>query len=76
REWVNATFDNSPKNMGRKGSYVTLGPQWAQVASTPLPYFKSFLANGGIHVPAIIRYPAKVKAGQINSETLHVMDFV
>ncbi|MDF5871389.1 sulfatase-like hydrolase/transferase [Pseudomonas aeruginosa] len=26
RDWVDATFDNSPRNMGRKGSYVTLGP--------------------------------------------------
>lgn len=76
REWVDATFDNSPQNMGKKGSYVTLGPQWAQVASTPLPYFKSILSNGGIHVPAIIRYPTQIKAGQINSETIHVIDFV
>ena len=76
REWVDATFDNSPENMGKKGSYVTLGPQWAQVSSTPLPYFKSILSNGGIHVPAIIRYPNKIKAGQINSETIHVTDFV
>lgn len=76
REWVDATFDNSPENMGKKGSYVTLGPQWAQVASTPLPYFKSILSNGGIHVPAIIRYPNQIKAGQINSETIHVTDLV
>lgn len=76
REWVDTTFDNSPENMGKKGSYVTLGPQWAQVASTPLPYFKSILSNGGIHVPAVIRYPSKVKAGQIQRETLHVIDFV
>ncbi|MCS4533491.1 arylsulfatase [Neisseria montereyensis] len=76
RDWVDATFDNSLENMGRKGSYVTLGPQWAQVASTPLPYFKSILSEGGIHVPAVIRYPAKVKAGQIQRDTIHVMDFV
>lgn len=76
REWVDATFNNSPENMGKKGSYVTLGPQWAQVSSTPLPYFKSILSNGGIHVPAIIRYPNQVKSGQIQSETIHVMDFV
>lgn len=76
REWVDSTFDNSMANMGKKGSYVTLGPQWAQVASTPLPYFKSILSDGGIHVPAVIRYPGKIKAGQIQSETLHVIDFV
>ena len=76
REWVDTTFNNTFENMGKKGSYVTLGPQWAQVASTPLPYFKSMLSNGGIHVPAIMRYPSQIKAGQIQTETIHVMDFV
>ncbi|MFC2997690.1 arylsulfatase [Acinetobacter sichuanensis] len=76
REWVDTTFNNTFENMGKKGSYVTLGPQWAQVASTPLPYFKSMLSNGGIHVPAIMRYPSQIKAGQIQAETIHVMDFV
>ncbi len=76
REWVNANFDNSLENMGKKGSYVNLGPQWAQVASTPLPYFKSFVANGGIHVPAIVRYPKLVNAGKIKTDVIHVKDFV
>lgn len=47
REWVDVEHDNRLENMGRKGSYVTLGSQWAQVASTPLPYFKSLLSEGG-----------------------------
>ncbi|QEY26066.1 arylsulfatase [Neisseria zalophi] len=76
REWVDAEHDNSLENMGRKGSYVTLGPQWAQVASTPLPYFKSLLSEGGIHTPAIIRYPSKIKAGQIQRDMIHVIDFM
>ncbi|WP_445115344.1 arylsulfatase [Acinetobacter sp. WZC-1] len=76
REWVDQNFNNSLENMGKKGSYVTLGPQWAQVASTPLPYFKSLLANGGIHVPAIVRYPKLVKSGAVKSDLIHVKDFV
>ncbi|MFW1801368.1 arylsulfatase [Acinetobacter nematophilus] len=76
RDWVNANFDNSIENMGKKGSYVNLGPQWAQVASTPLPYFKSFVANGGIHVPAIVRFPKMVKQGAIKTDLVHVKDFV
>lgn len=73
-EWVNATFDNSEANMGRKGSYLLLGPQWGQVGSTPFPYFKGFTARGGINVPAIVRYPKSVPAGTINHEVIHVMD--
>ncbi|SDN09556.1 arylsulfatase [Pseudomonas jinjuensis] len=76
KDWVDQTFDNSPENMGRKGSYVTLGPKWAQVGATPFPYFKSFVAKGGIQVPAIIRYPQAVEGGQINRDVLHAMDFV
>ncbi|WP_449433425.1 arylsulfatase [Pseudomonas putida] len=76
KDWVDQTFDNSPENMGRKGSYVTLGPRWAQVSATPFPYFKSFTAKGGIQVPAIIRYPRAINAGEINRQTLHVTDFV
>ncbi len=76
REWVDQTFDNSLENMGKKGSYVTLGPQWAQVSSTPFPYFKGLLANGGIRVPAIARYPKLIPAGVIKSDLIHVQDFV
>lgn len=75
-EWVTQNYNNSFENMGKKGSYVTLGPQWAQVASTPLPYFKSLLSNGGFHVPAIIRYPKIVKAKSIRHDLIHVKDFV
>lgn len=74
--WVNSSFDNSLENMGRKGSYIALGPQWAQVAATPYPYTKGFLADGGIHVPAIMSYPKKIPAGIMKNENLHVMDFV
>ena len=76
QDWVDNNFDNSINNMGRKGSYVTLGPQWAQVSSTPLPYFKGLLNSGGIKVPAIARYPKLIQAGKIQHETLHVTDFV
>ena len=75
RKWVDETFDNSIENMGKTNSYVALGPQWAQVASTPYPYFKSYLANGGIHVPAIIKYPNQKQKNNINHNLTHVMDF-
>ncbi|MBK4995978.1 arylsulfatase [Pseudomonas sp. S37] len=75
-DWVRATFDNGPANMGRKGSYLTLGPQWGQVSATPFPYFKGFTSRGGINVPAIVRYPKMVKAGQVNSQLFHAMDLM
>ena len=61
--------------MGKTNSYIALGPQWAQVSSTPYPYFKSYLANGGIHVPAIIKYPNSKQQNDINHNFMSAMDF-
>lgn len=75
REWMARDFDNSLENMGRKGSYIDYGAQWAQVGSTPFPYFKGFTAEGGITVPAIVWHPSlKARAGQIDRNHFHVMD--
>jgi len=54
--WVPGNFDNSLENIGKQGSYVSQGPGWAQVSSSPLRLFKSFPSEGGIRVPAIITH--------------------
>ncbi len=53
--WVPANFDNRLQNMGRPGSYVWLGPGWAQIGALPQRLYKSFTSQGGIRVPAIIK---------------------
>src|SRR5690606_20493317 len=75
REWMAKYFDNSPENMGRKGSYIDYGAQWAQVGATPFPFFKGFTSEGGITVPAIISHPSlKAQAGKLDRNFYHVMD--
>lgn len=75
REWMAKTFDNSLENMGRKGSYIDYGAQWAQVGATPFPYFKGFTSEGGITVPAFISHKSLHKqAGKIDRNFYHVMD--
>lgn len=76
QEWVDNTFDNSIENLGRKGSYATLGPQWAQVSSTPYPFFKSIVSQGGVKVPTIVRYPKLTAENKLKTDTVHVIDFV
>ena len=49
-EWVDTTFDNRLKNMGKINSYVELGTGWAQVASLPFKWYKAFATEGGIRV--------------------------
>lgn len=77
REWMASDFDNSLKNMGRKGSYIDYGAQWAQVGATPFPFFKGFTSQGGTTVPVILRHPSlKAQAGQLNGQFFHVMDIM
>jgi arylsulfatase len=74
--WMNEAFDNSLANMGRRGSYIDYGAQWAQVGSTPFPYFKGLTTQGGVQVPAIIKHASVKKPGTINREIMHVMDIM
>ncbi len=73
--WVDTTFDNSLSNMGKLNSYVELGTGWAQVCSLPFKYYKAFPSEGGVRVPALIKYPkGKLKANTINHDFFSVMD--
>jgi len=77
REWMASDFDNSLENMGRKGSYIDYGAQWAQVGATPFAYFKGFTSQGGTTVPVIVRHPSlQAQAGQLNRQFFHVMDIM
>lgn len=60
--------------MGQKGSYADYGPGWAAAASTPNSYFKTFSTEGGIRVPFIARFPAKIPEGSRTSTFGFVKD--
>lgn len=69
-------FDNSFENMGRRGSYVWYGETWAQVSMTPLRLFKGLSSEGGIRVPAFIRYGGLNRQQQTTNQLLSVKDIV
>jgi len=75
-KWIPQNFDNSYANMGRKGSFVHYGPQWAQVSATPFSHYKTSTREGGIKAPALIHYPPLFKSGTINHSIFSVMDVV
>lgn len=65
--WL-AGFDNSLENIGRPGSFTSIGPGWAGAGAAPFFLRKTFVSEGGIHVPAFISAPALgVKAGRSNA---------
>lgn len=66
--------DNSYDNMGRIGSFISEGPAWASVSNTPLAYFKSSTAEGGINTPLIVSGKGIDLAKIDNKNLLHVAD--
>lgn len=74
REWYLTHHDNSPANLGRAGSDVSLGGEWAAVANTPGKLYKGTPGEGGIRSPLIVAGPG-IPAGTVTGELAHVTDF-
>jgi arylsulfatase len=66
--------DNRLSNAGRPGSYIWYGPRWAQAATAPSRLVKSYTTQGGIRVPAFIRYPGGLRSGEVGSVFSTAMD--
>lgn len=73
-EEIDRAYDNSPANMGRKGSFVSIGAGWAEVCNTPLSYFKLTTSEGGVQVPLIVSGPEIARRGIVTDQTLHATD--
>jgi len=56
------------ENLGRVSSYAWLGPGWAQ-AATPFRLWKGFPTEGGVRVPAIVRFGPDGRRGSSNAVT-------
>jgi arylsulfatase len=71
-DWVMG-FDQRTEHIGRPGSFVWYGPQWAQAATAPSRQHKGFPTEGGIHVPAFV-WSKGIAAHGINHSLVSVMD--
>ncbi|WP_437336044.1 arylsulfatase [Sorangium sp. So ce394] len=67
---------NTLENLGRPGSYIGVGPRWAEVSATPFRLWKSYTTEGGVAVPAIARLPGQHHAKPQFDGTTHVVDFL
>jgi len=63
---------------GPETTYAGIGPHWANVANTPLRYWKATQHEGGIRTPLIVHWPAGLAAepGAMTNQPGHVIDLM
>ena len=72
--WLAENYDNRYDNIGRKGSFASLGAGWAHAANGPFRLYKGFMSEGGTKVPGIVNLPGMASSGRIGDAYLTVMD--
>jgi len=64
-----------PPGSGR--SYLCLGPGWSSAANAPFRLHKSWVHEGGISSPLIVRWPARIAAhGELRHDPCHFIDIL
>ncbi len=59
---------------GIVSTYTAVGPSWGWAQNAPFRHYKSWVNEGGISTPLIVRWPGKVKAGTMTGEVGHIID--
>jgi arylsulfatase A-like enzyme len=63
--------------LGSAKSYLCLGPGWSTAANTPFRLHKSWVHEGGISSPLIVRWPAGIPThGQLRHDPCHFIDLL
>ncbi|EKF6602602.1 arylsulfatase [Salmonella enterica] len=68
-------FDNRYENIGRKNSFISYGPHWADVSNAPYGrYHKTTSGQGGINTSFMISGPGIIHNGAIDNATMAAYD--
>ena len=71
------SFDNSLENRGLPGSYVEMGPGWAQASMSPSRMFKAYPTQGGIKSPLLVKVPGQPAQPAATTDAfVHVRDIM
>ena len=63
--------------IGSAGSHLCLGPGWSTVSNTPFRRHKTWVHEGGIATPMLVRWPNGIKdVGTLRKTPGHVIDVV
>lgn len=59
---------------GIVSTYTAVGPAWGWAQNTPFRRYKSWVNEGGISTPFLVRWPGHVKAGGKTTQVGHIID--
>lgn len=76
QESIQKEYDNCFENFGKINSFISIGGAWAEVANTPLSYFKLTSYEGGTQTPFIVSGRRVNKRGVVTNQMLHVTDLL
>lgn len=66
-----------PENSaGSPDHYMTCGPGWAFAQNTPFRRFKTWMHEGGISTPLIVRWPGVIQPNTVTDQVGHIIDFM
>ncbi|GIW82077.1 MAG: sulfatase [Gemmatales bacterium] len=68
--------DPAKRRPGPKDDYVAVGPAWGWAQNTPFRRYKSWVHEGGISTPFIVRWPGVVKANTMTHQPGHIIDIM
>ena len=60
---IDKHYDNALDNIGERDSFTWYGASWACASMAPSRGFKTWITEGGIRCPCLVRYPPLTGAG-------------
>jgi arylsulfatase/uncharacterized sulfatase len=73
--WVKFNYSTDIEDLGTKGSYTAIGPNWANAAASPGTFYKFYAGEGGVRVPLIVSGPS-IQKNIIENGFAHIKDIV
>ena len=73
-DYISTNYSDDYADMGKPGSWISYGPQWAEAGSAPFPRHKNRASEGGIVAPMIVAGAGLNMPTPINREYITVMD--
>ncbi len=74
--WQERNSDNRFENLGKRGSRIGIDPGWALAETAPFRMFKTFISEGGMRSPLIVKGPGVARAGEVSHTVTDVRDIM